>query len=40
MGTVMGVGRGTYDIVALMTSLGFGWWALLSYGLHSGHHSW
>ncbi len=29
MGAVMGVGRGTYDIVALMTSLGFGWWGFL-----------
>ncbi|SHM86726.1 Permease for cytosine/purines, uracil, thiamine, allantoin [Caldanaerovirga acetigignens] len=29
MGAVMGVGRGTYDIVALMQQLGFGWWGFL-----------
>ena len=29
MGAVMGVGRGTYDIVAIMKSLGFGWWGFL-----------
>lgn len=29
MGAVMGVGRGTSDIVALMKSLGLGWWGFL-----------
>ncbi|MCF6097302.1 cytosine permease [Thermovorax subterraneus] len=29
MGAVMGVGKGTYDIVALMQQLGFGWWGFL-----------
>ena len=29
MGAVMGVGRGTYDIVAIMKELGFGWWGFL-----------
>lgn len=29
MGAVMGLGRGTYDIVAIMKSLGLGWWGFL-----------
>lgn len=29
MGAVMGVGKGTFDIVAIMKNLGFGWWGFL-----------
>lgn len=29
VGAIMGVGRGTYDIVAIMQDLGFGWWGFL-----------
>ena len=29
MGAVMGVGKGTFDIVAIMKNLGFGWWDFL-----------
>lgn len=29
MGAVMGIGRGTFDIVAIMKDLGFGWWGFL-----------
>lgn len=29
MGAVMGIGKGTFDIVAIMKDLGFGWWGFL-----------
>ncbi len=29
MGAIMGVGKGTFDIVAIMKGLGFGWWGFL-----------
>jgi cytosine permease len=29
VGAIMGVGKGTYDIVAIMQELGFGWWGFL-----------
>lgn len=29
MGAVMGLGKGTFDIVAIMKDLGFGWWGFL-----------
>lgn len=29
MGAVMGIGKGSFDIVAIMKELGFGWWGFL-----------